>query len=295
MYQAKAEGKNMIQFFSEALHTNSLERLALESSLRRALERHEFRLLYQAKRDIATGRITGMEALLRWEHPDLGEVAPMRFIPVAAESGLMVPIGKWVLRTACAQNVAWRKLGLPPLSMAVNLTAQQFGDVHLLQDVTAILQSTGMDPQLLELEITEGLLIQDVERTLRIMAGLKSLGVRIAIDDFGTGFATLATLQQFPLDTIKVDRSLIRDMAAGREERGLAAAIIAMGKSLSLTVVAQGVETREQAEFLRRHAFDELQGFYLKRPLAAAEFTEMLLADGTATTYIGRWPGAQAV
>jgi len=295
MYQAKAEGRNKYQLFSETVQVHSLERVALESSLRRALEHNDFRLLYQAKRDISSGRITGMEALLRWEHPVLGEVAPRRFIPVAAESGLMVPIGKWVLKTACAQNVAWSKLGMPPRNIAVNLTAQQFYDPHLLQDVVSILESTGMDARLLELEITESLLIRDVERTLRIMTGLKGLGVRIAIDDFGTGFLSLASLHQFPLDTIKIDRSLIGDIAGGREDRGLADAIIAMGKSLSLTVVVQGVETREQAEFLRRHAFDELQGFYLKRPLPAEEFTQLLLAEASASTYSGRWPELETV
>jgi diguanylate cyclase (GGDEF)-like protein len=295
MYQAKAEGRNKYQLFSETIQVHSLERVELESSLRRALEHHDFRLLYQAKHDISSGRITGMEALLRWKHPVLGEVAPRRFIPVAAESGLMVPIGKWVLRTACVQNVAWSNMGLPPRNIAVNLTAQQFYDPHLLQDVVSILESTGMDAHLLELEITESLLIQDVERTLRIMTGLKGLGVRIAIDDFGTGFVALASLHQFPLDTIKIDRSLIRDIAGGREDRGLADAIIAMGKSLSLTVVVQGVETREQAELLRRHAFDELQGFYLKRPVPAEEFTQLLLAEASASTYSGRWPELETV
>jgi diguanylate cyclase (GGDEF)-like protein len=285
MYQAKEEGKNNFQFYSEKLNANSLERLTLESSLRHALERNEFRLYYQAKRDIGSSRITGMEALLRWQHPDLGTVAPMQFIPVAEETGLIVPIGKWVLRTACLQNVAWQKQGLPPLSIAVNLTARQFSDERLLQDVTSILQATGMAPKLLELEITESLLIHDVEDTLRILTGLKALGVRIAIDDFGTGYSSLATLQRFPLDTIKIDRSFVRGITGPAKDTGLADAIIAMGKSLSLTVVAQGVETREQAEFLRTHACDELQGFYFKRPLPSDEFTQLLLAQSTETTY----------
>ena len=295
MYQAKAEGKNNFQFYSEKLNANSLERLTLESSLRHALERNEFRLHYQAKRDIVSGRISGMEALLRWEHPDLGTVAPMQFIPVAEETGLIVLIGKWVLKTACLQNVAWQKEGLPRLSIAINLTARQFCDEHLLADVTAILAATGMDAQLLELEITEGLLIHDVENTLRILTGLKALGVRIAIDDFGTGYTSLALLQRFPLDTIKIDRSFIRDIPAAAEDTGLADAIIAMGKSLSLTVVAQGVETREQAEFLRKHACDELQGFYFKKPLPAAEFTRLLQAQAMEITYTGKRLGLKAV
>jgi EAL domain-containing protein (putative c-di-GMP-specific phosphodiesterase class I) len=291
MYQAKEEGKNNFQFYSERLNANSLERLSLESSLRHALERGEFRLHYQAKRDIVSGRITGMEALLRWQHPDLGTVAPMQFIPIAEETGLIVPIGKWVLRTACLQNVKWQNEGLPRLSIAVNLTARQFTDERLLADVAAILTATGMDPHLLELEITESMLIHNVEDTRRILTGLKAIGIRIAIDDFGTGYTSLATLQRFPLDTIKIDRSLIRDIAGSTEDTGLADAIIAMGKSLSLTVVAQGVETKDQAEFLRTHACDELQGFYFKRPLPADQFTRLLEAQATEITYAGERAG----
>ena len=279
MYKAKAEGKNNFQFYAESLNTNSLERLTLESSLRHALEHQEFRLRYQAKRDLHSGRITGTEALLRWEHPDLGLVAPMQFIPVAEESSLMLPIGKWVLRTACAQNVAWQKAGAPRLNMAVNLTGRQFFDEHLIEDVTAILESTGMDPRLLEFEISERLLIRDVESTLRILTKLKRLGIGIAIDDFGTGYSSLASLQRFPLNTIKIDRSLVAGICAGAENTEFAEAVIAMGKNLSLTVVAQGVETREQAEFLRDHSCDELQGFYLSRPLPPDEFAKLLDAN----------------
>jgi EAL domain-containing protein (putative c-di-GMP-specific phosphodiesterase class I) len=288
MYQAKADGKNTFQFYSEKLNANSLERLAMESSLRHALERNEFQLYYQARRDIDSGRITGMEALLRWNHPDLGMVAPLRFIPVADETGMIVPIGKWVLRTACLQNVSWQKQGLSNLSIAVNLTPRQFYDEHLLQDVLAILEETHMAPQQLELEINERLLTLNVEKTHDILIGLKDKGIRIAIDDFGTGYSSLATLQRFPLDTIKIDRSLIRDLAASSDDRGLADAIIAMGKSLALTVVAQGVETREQAQFLRLHACDELQGFYFNKPLPAPQSTQLLLAQATAITYTGK-------
>ena len=242
----------------------------------------------------ASGRITGMEALLRWEHPDLGTVAPLQFIPVAEETGLIVPIGKWVLKTACMQNVAWQKQQLPSLSIAVNLTSRQFFDEHLLEDVKAILATTGMEARFLELEIAERLLIHDVEKTLRILTALKALGVRIAIDDFGTGYSSLALLQRFPLDTIKIDRSFIRDLAGTNDDAGLADAIIAMGRSLSMTVVAQGVETREQAEFLRTHACDELQGFYFKKPLAAVEFTQLLKDEALEITFIGK-PGQKIV
>jgi diguanylate cyclase (GGDEF)-like protein len=294
MYQAKAEGKNNVQFYSERLNANTLERLALESSLRHALERNEFCLYYQAKRDIAGGKITGMEALLRWEHPDLGIVAPMQFIPVAEETGLIIPIGRWVLRTVCLQSIDWRRQGLPALSIAVNLTSRQFLDEHLLNDISSILGETGMDPHLLELELSEGLLIHDVENTLRIITALKALGIRIAVDDFGTGYSSLALLQRFPLDTIKIDRSFMRDFVGTEKDTGLADAIIAMGKSLSLTVVAQGVETKEQADHLRVHACDELQGFYFKRPLPVDEFTRLLRDQSGEITYIGKRLGRKS-
>jgi EAL domain-containing protein (putative c-di-GMP-specific phosphodiesterase class I) len=287
MYQAKEDGKNNFQFYSAKLNANSLERLTLESSLRHALERNEFRLYYQAKRDMANVQISGMEALLRWQHPDLGMVTPMQFIPVAEETGLIVPIGKWVLHTACLQNVAWQKQGLPRLKMAVNLTSRQFGDEHLLRDIASILKSSGMEACLLELEIHESLLMHDIEKTLRILTDLKAMGVKIAIDDFGTGYSSLATLQRFPLDTIKIDRSYIRDITSRGENSNLAEAIIAMGKSLSLTVVAQGVETREQAEFLREHACDEVQGFYFNKPMSSDKFTDLLKAQDMDITLTG--------
>ena len=294
MYQAKTDGKNNFQFYSEKLNANSLERLTLESTLRHALERGEFQLHYQAKRDIGTGQITGMEALLRWQNPDLGMVAPMQFIQVAEETGLIVPIGKWVLQTACLQNVTWQKQGLQHLKIAVNLSARQFFDEHLLRDVAATLQSTGMQASLLELEIHESLLIQDIDKTLKILTSLKALGVKIAIDDFGAGFSSLSMLQRFPLDTIKIDRSYIRDIATQGEDSNLTQAIIAMGKNLSLTVVAQGVETKEQADFLRDHACDEIQGFYFNRPLPPDLFKQLLMAPASEVTYIGRRAGIDA-
>jgi diguanylate cyclase (GGDEF)-like protein len=290
MYQAKKLGKNNFQFYSEKLNTVSLERLSLESGLRRALEKNEFTLHYQAKRDMQSGRISGMEALLRWQHPDLGTVAPLQFIPVAEETGLIVPIGKWVLRTACRQNVEWRRQGLPPVTVAVNLTARQFFDKDLLTDLKDILTDTGMDAQLLELEITESLLMRDSARTLRVLKGLRELGVRIAIDDFGTGYSSLSTLTRFPLNTIKIDRSFIRDLSRDAEDKSLTEAIIAMGRMLSLTVVAQGVETKEQAEYLRQNACDEFQGFYFNKPLPAVEMTELLRMQPAAAD--AHWPRA---
>jgi diguanylate cyclase (GGDEF)-like protein len=279
MYKAKEEGKNKFKFYSEDLNANSLERLTLESGLRHALERGEFQLHYHAKQDIGSGRITGVEALLRWEHPDLGTLSPMRFIPVAEDTGLIVPIGKWVLKTACLQSVVWQNEGLPPVSMAVNLTARQFYDERLPADLAEILLATGMDAHLLELEIKESLLMRDVERNLQILTALREMGIRIAIDDFGIGYSSLATLRQVPLDTIKIDRSFIREIASVGGDKNLAEAIIAMGRTLSLTVVAQGVETKEQADFLRQNVSGEFQGFYLNKPVAADRIAELLRAQ----------------
>ncbi|MGA8262275.1 MAG: EAL domain-containing protein [Arenicellales bacterium] len=272
MYHAKEHGKNNYQLFSEELNDESLERLSLESSLRKALERDEFRLFYQAKEDMATGRIIGMEALLRWQHPDLGLVLPMQFIPLAEETGLIVPIGRWVLMAACRQNVAWQEQGLQGLTMAVNLSARQFLDEGLVDDIETALRETGMDPRLLELEITESMVMQDMERTIHILKDLKRMGIRVAIDDFGTGYSSLSTLKQFPLDTIKIDRSFIHDVVHETEDQSLTDAVIAVGKSLGLTVIAEGVETEDQARFLRSRACDQFQGFYLNRPMPAEQF-----------------------
>jgi diguanylate cyclase (GGDEF)-like protein len=276
MYRAKEEGKNNFQFYSEELNAHSFERLTLESSLRRALERDEFLLHYQPKMVLATGQIGGVEALLRWQHPDLGLVAPAQFITMAEETGLIVPIGKWVLRTACAQNKAWLDQGMPRLSMAVNLSARQFSDENLLRDINSILEETGMDPTLLELEITESMLMQNVEKAIGTLTSLNSKGIRLAIDDFGTGYSSLSTLKRFPINTIKVDRSFIRDLPGEPNDKALTDAIIAMGRSLNMTVIAEGVETKEQADYLRSQACDEYQGFYFRKPMPADELAALI-------------------
>jgi len=252
------------------------ERLALETSLRRGLERNEFLLHYQAKLNLSTGRITDVEALVRWQHPDMGMVPPAQFIPLAEETGLIVPLGKWVLNTACAQGVAWQKQGLPPVHIAVNLSARQFADDELVADVANALKSTGLAPQLLELELTESMVIQNSERASRVLAEIKAMGVRLAIDDFGVGYSSLTHLKRFPIDTLKVDRSFIRDVPGDAEDKAITEAIIAMGKSLNLTVVAEGVETQEQQTFLKEHACDEMQGFFFSKPIPGEAFAELL-------------------
>ncbi len=276
MYLAKEEGKNNFQFFSKEIEVQSLERLTQETDLRRALERNEFLLHYQAKLDLKTGRITGVEALVRWQHPDRGLVSPLQFIPLAEETGLIVPLGRWVLRTACIQNVAWQQAGLAPVCIAVNLSPRQFADENLLSDLDAILQESRMDPALLELEITESMVMGNIDRAAKQLTAIKQRGVRLAIDDFGTGYSSLAQIKRFPIDTLKVDRSFIRDLQTDPEDRAITEAIIAMGKTLSLTVIAEGVETQEQQTFLREHACDEMQGFHFSKPVPSEQFADLL-------------------
>ncbi len=279
MYQAKADGKNTFAFYSAALNTHSVERLAFESSLRRALEERQLELHYQPKVDCVTSKMTGVEALLRWKHPDLGMVSPARFIPVAEENGLIVPIGRWVLQTACEQHMAWRRLGHSPLRVAVNLSARQFYDDHLLADVRSILAQTGMNAGYLELEITESMLMRNVEKASEVLFAFKAMGICLALDDFGTGYSSLSNLKRFPIDMIKIDRSFIRDLPGNQEDRAITDAIIAMGRTLNMKVVAEGVETRGQIEFLRSHACDEFQGFFFSKPVPSAAITDLLSAQ----------------
>jgi diguanylate cyclase (GGDEF)-like protein/PAS domain S-box-containing protein len=276
MYRAKDDGKNTYKFYSEETNIHSFERMAMETSLRRGLERNEFFLHYQAKLDLRTGKITGVEALVRWQHPDLGTVPPGQFIPLAEETGLIVPIGKWVLNTACTQNVAWQRAGLPPLLMAVNLSARQFADEELLSDIAGALENSGMKSELLELELTESMVMQNTDRAGEVLADIKRMGVRLAIDDFGVGYSSLAHLKRFPIDTLKVDQSFIRDIPRDLEDMAITKAIIAMGNSLNLTVVAEGVETLEQETFLRDHDCDETQGYYFSKPITHDQFATLL-------------------
>lgn len=276
MYRAKENGKNNFQFYSESMKTQSLERLALETSMRRALERDEFYLHYQPKLDLKSGRINGVEALLRWQHPELGSVAPNQFIPLAEETGLIVQIGRWVLKTACHQNMEWQREGLSPVCLAVNLSARQFNDHALLDDIAVALTASQMPAHLLELELTESMVIQNQDYAIEVLGALKRMGVKLALDDFGVGYSSLAQIKNYPFDTLKVDRSFIRNLPANTEDGAITDAIIAIGKTLSMTVVAEGVETVEQESFLREHACDQTQGFYFSRPVAPEEFAKFL-------------------
>jgi diguanylate cyclase (GGDEF)-like protein/PAS domain S-box-containing protein len=289
MYRAKEQGKNNYQFYSAQMNVHTIERLALESSLRRAVERSEFQLHYQPKVDIRSGYIIGMEALVRWQQPGQGLIPPAQFIPLAEETGLIVPIGEWVLKTACARNKSWQEQGLPPLRIAVNLSGRQFAHETLLQDVTRVLNETGMDPVLLELEITESMAMHDPGYAVKLMTKLKAMGVHLSIDDFGTGYSSLGYLKRFPIDSVKIDRSFIRDLPGDSDDAAITQAIIAMAHGLKLRVVAEGVETGEQLSFLRAHGCDEMQGYYFSKPLPEHEF--FLLAQNGVAPGAAHSPG----
>ncbi|MFZ2209879.1 MAG: EAL domain-containing protein [Porticoccaceae bacterium] len=266
MYRAKAKGRNKFQFYAEAEEKLSLERLNLESALRQALARQEFILHYQDQRDLNTGQVTGVEALLRWQHPQLGIILPMQFLSLAEESGLTLPIGKWVIETACRDCAAMQTAEGRRLTMSINLSARQFADANLTRDLASILDKTGIEPDLLELGVTESVLLTDVDKAVSILNEIRALGVRVAIDNFGASYSSLSTLNRFRFDTVNIDGSVIREYAHSPEDRKLTQATIAMGKNLAFTVVAEGVETEEQAQFLRDSACDKAQGFYFGHP-----------------------------
>jgi EAL domain-containing protein (putative c-di-GMP-specific phosphodiesterase class I) len=276
MYRAKEQGKNNHQFYSAQLNLHSFERLAFETSLRRAVERGEFLLHYQPKVDMRSGLITGVEALIRWQHPELGLVQPGQFIAMAEETGLIAPIGEWVLRTACAEAQGWVVKGMPSVSVAVNLSARQFARDELATAIMRVLRETGLDPRRLELEITESTVMHNPERAVEVMQQLKRLGVRVAIDDFGTGYSSLSYLKRFPLSSVKIDRSFVLDLPGDKDDAAITQAVIAMAHSLRLRVVAEGVETAEQYRFLEEHQCDEMQGYYFSKPVDALTIARLL-------------------
>jgi len=276
MYRAKDLGRNTFQFYTAEMNALVNERLTMESWLRRARERGELLLHYQPKVDLRSNRVTGAEALIRWRHPKLGMVSPAKFIPLAEQTGLIVPIGEWVLRTACAQNRAWQEAGLAPITIAVNISARQFREKGLVNSVAEVLKETGLEPQFLELEVTEGVIMHDPQEVVAVLQKLKSMGVMLSIDDFGTGYSSLSYLKRFPVDRLKIDQSFIKDVTTDPENAAIAQAVITLGHSLNLKVTAEGVETREQLQFLRDHQCDEKQGYLFSKPLPAEEFGRLL-------------------
>jgi diguanylate cyclase (GGDEF)-like protein len=280
MYRAKEHGRNNFQFYTAEMNKLVNERLSLESHLRRALERNELILHYQPKMELRTGSIVGVEALLRWQHPEWGLLYPDRFIGLAEETGLIVPIGEWVLRTACAQARAWQDAGLPPVTMSVNLSARQFRQEALFKLVARILSETGLHPNHLEMEITESMVMHNAETAIAVLKGLKEIGVNLSVDDFGTGYSSLAYLKTLPIGILKIDKSFVQDIEGpkGKQDGVLAQAIISLGHSLKLKVIAEGVEEKAQLDFLKANHCDEAQGYLFSRPVPPHECGLLLAA-----------------
>jgi diguanylate cyclase (GGDEF)-like protein len=276
MYRAKELGRNNLQFFTQAMNEELTDRLRMETHLRKALELNEFTLFYQQKVNISTNQIVGVEALIRWDSKELGFISPQHFIPLAEETGLIIPIGEWVLKTACAQAVAWQKAGFTKLLMSVNLSARQLRQKNLLESIAGILRESGLDAGNLELELTESVIMNEFERSNNILQDIKSLGIGLAIDDFGTGYSSLSYLKNLPVDTLKIDKSFIDDIVLRSDEVPIVASVIALAKNLKLKVVAEGVETYEQVMYLAAHGCNEIQGYYFGRPEPAATITTLL-------------------
>jgi diguanylate cyclase (GGDEF)-like protein len=283
MYQAKANGRHSYRFFKPEMNVRAVERQSIEEDLRRALERQEFALHYQPKIDLTTGAITGAEALLRWTHPSRGLVPPVQFVPVAEDCGLILPIGRWVLREACTQARAWVDAGLPATTMAVNVSAIEFQAEDFLEGVFAILNETGLDPRSLELELTESVLMKRVESTAFILQTLREAGVQVAIDDFGTGYSSLSYLRKFPVDALKIDQSFVRQISTAGDDAAIVTAVIDMARSLRLRIIAEGVETPEELAFLQAHQCGEAQGYYFSRPVPPQQFAGLLVTGISRT------------
>ncbi len=272
MYRAKELGKNNIQFFTEALNKKVSDRIYMENLLRNALENNELELHYQPKVNTETMDIVGVEALIRWNSPQLGLVSPVQFIPLAEETGLIFGIGEWIIKTACAQAKAWQKAGFGKLLMSVNLSARQFNQANLLESIKQILAETGLEAQLLELELTEGMVMTEVTESIKTIHEIKALGIKISVDDFGTGYSSLSYLKELPLDTLKIDKSFIDDIVLHTDDAPIVKTIITLAKNLNLKIVAEGVESYEQVLYLKAHGCDEIQGYYFSRPKPAKDF-----------------------
>ena len=281
MYCAKENGRNKFRFFAEELNIQAVERLERENDLRLALENDEFFLVYQPQMDIASGEITGLEALIRWQHPKLGLVPPDKFIGVAENSGLILPIGEWVLRTACSQARKWQEDGFPAVPIAVNVSAVQFRQEGFCALIRKVLVDTHLAPQYLELELTESLLLSNEDVVFSVLGELRTMGLTLAIDDFGTGYSSFSYLRRFRVNKLKIDRSFIQDVATDPDDAAITTAIINMAKSLRLKVIAEGVENEAQLSFLRKHECDEIQGYYFCKPIMAAEVGKKLLCAPT--------------
>ncbi|MEF8719011.1 MAG: EAL domain-containing protein [Candidatus Accumulibacter necessarius] len=277
MYHAKASGRNNYQFFTAGMNSHAVRRLFVETGLRRALRQSEFRLHYQPQIDLASGAMTGTEALIRWLDPVLGLIEPEQFVPIAEECGLIVPIGRWVLREACRQVRSWLDAGLHAVPVAVNISALEFRHQGFVDEVALILKETGLAPRYLELELTENILMHDTESSAQVLASLKAMGVQLAIDDFGTGYSSLGYLKRFPIDTLKIDQSFVQDLATDADDATIVSAVIGMGRNLKQRVIAEGVETQEQLAFLRTQRCAQGQGFLFNRPLPAEDFAHLLV------------------
>lgn len=276
MYAAKAEGRGNCRYYSASLTERAVVRLGLESALHQALERKEFHLVYQPQIDAVSGAIRGVEALIRWQHPEKGLISPLDFIPLAEELGLILPIGAWVLQTACADAMRWRTLGLPPIRMSVNISPIQFRDRDLQKKILAALAATGLPPSQLEIEITESTLMEDASHTLALMQSLRGLGIHIALDDFGTGYSSLQYLKQLPLTTLKIDRAFVRDMPDSKADEAIVRAVVSLAQTLGMRVTAEGVETGDQETVLTELGCHIIQGFHFSRPLSFDAFAALL-------------------
>lgn len=279
LYRAKEHGGNSYQFYTADMNSKAMKRLSLENNLRRAVERQEFEVYYQPKVEINTRQIVGMEALVRWQHPEMGIIFPSEFIPLAEDTGLIVPLGEWVLRAACLQIKEWEEEGFASLTMAVNLSARQFQQQNLSQAVVRVLQETGMNPHHLELELTESSIMRNAESAVKTLNELKAMGVKISVDDFGTGYSSLGYLKRLPIDMLKIDKSFVHDVTTNPDDAALVMAIVTLAHNLRLRVIAEGVETEEQLSFLHLLRCDEWQGYLYSKPLPATAFRELLLKD----------------